>query len=89
MPAAEPQSQQLPWWADGVLPALVPGACLSRRLLDGFAQAMGEAGLPVQVPRMRYDRQYAFERMAAAHCASDVRLRVLALHLFELYQGRH
>ena len=78
--------QLLPWWAGGVVPALVPGACLSRALLDSFSEAMDQAGLPLQRQRMRYARQYAVERLAAAHCATDAQLRALALRLFELYQ---
>ena len=75
-----------PWHATGVLPALVDGACLSRALLADFAAGMRAMGLPVQVPRMRYDRIYARQALTLAHGLGDDALRALALRLFEHYQ---
>ena len=74
-----------PRWPGAVVPALVPGACLSLTLLDAFADAMHDNGLALQQQRMRYDRRYAFERMATAHSVSDAKLRALAMRLFEKY----
>jgi hypothetical protein len=74
-----------PRWPGAVVPALVPGACLSLLLLEAFADAMHDNGLALQLQRMRYDRRYAFDRLAAAHSVSDARLRALAMRLFELY----
>jgi hypothetical protein len=88
LPRPDAASQRLCYparWPGAVVPALVPAACLSLVLLEGFADAMREAGLRVQVHRMRYDRRYAFERLAAAHGSADGRLRGLALRLFEMY----
>lgn len=69
-----------------VVPALVPGACLDLGLLERFGALMGSQGEPTQPQRMRYDRRYALERLARAHCSGDPMLRRLALLLFELYQ---
>ena len=79
-------SPDLPWQADAVVPALVPGACLSRALLMDFAQVMRRLQLPVQPNRMRYDRRYALQCLAVAHGAGDAALRALAVRLFEQYQ---
>jgi hypothetical protein len=75
----------LPWHAQSVVPALVPGACLSRELLYRFAGAMRAQGMTVQIQRMRYDRLYAHERLCRAHGHGCDHLRALALHLFDLY----
>lgn len=71
-----------------VLPALVPNCCVDMGLLASFQDRMAVAGEPVAVQRMRYDRCYAFERIASAHGAADPLLRRMALMLFEIYQGR-
>lgn len=68
-----------------ILPALVPGCCLDMGLLTSFREMMAEAGEPVLVQRMRYDRQYAFERIALAHSTANTGLRRLSVILFELY----
>lgn len=70
-----------------ILPALVPACCVDMGLLASFQDRMAAAGEPVAVQRMRYDRRYAFERIATAHGATDALLRRLALMLFEVYQG--
>lgn len=70
-----------------ILPALVPACCLDMGLLASFQDRMQAAGQAVQVHRMRYDRQYAFDRIASAHGSDDALLRKLALMLFETYQG--
>lgn len=75
------------WLAGGVVPALVPGACLSRSLLADFADAARAAGIVAGPQRMRYDRRYALNCLASAHAVGDEPLRTLALRLFELYQG--
>ncbi len=75
------------WLVGGVVPALVPGACLSRSLLAQFAAGARAAGLVVGPQRMRYDRRYAQQCLAAAHALGDEALRALALRLFEQYQG--
>lgn len=75
------------WLVGGVVPALVPGACLSRALLAEFAGAMRAQGLGALPQRMRYDRLYALQRLRAAHVTGDDRLRALAVRLFELYQA--
>ncbi|MBP6901386.1 MAG: hypothetical protein KBC73_14925 [Burkholderiaceae bacterium] len=73
--------------APAVVPALVPSACISRALLAGFAAAMRGQGLALAPQRLRYDRLYAFERIAAAHAAGDAGLRAQALQLFELFNA--
>lgn len=73
--------------AAAVVPALVPAACIGRDLLAGFASAMHAQGLALAPQRLRYDRLYAFERMAAAHAAGDPGLRAQALRLFELFNA--
>jgi len=77
----------LPWQAQAVLPALVPGACLQRAELLRFGQAMQALGRPVQVQRMRYDRMYAFSCLGQAHALGDAALRDQAMALFARYQG--
>ena len=85
-PDTTDQTQLLPWHAHAVLPALVPGACLSRALLMAFAQAMRDQALPVQPQRMRYDRLYALQCLCQAHSRGDEHLRALAVELFDRYQ---
>lgn len=68
-----------------MLPALVPGCCLDMGLLASFQALMAESGHPVQIHRMRYDRRYAFERLAMGHSLEDPGLRRLSVILFELY----
>jgi hypothetical protein len=80
-------AQPAEWLDGGVVPALVPGACLSRSLLADFAAAARAAGLAAAPQRMRYDRRYALNCLASAHALGDEPLRSLALRLFELYQG--
>lgn len=75
------------WLVGGVVPALVPGACLSRGLLNQFAEGARAAGIVVGPQRMRYDRRYALQCLALAHAVGDDPLRDLALRLFDLYQG--
>lgn len=75
------------WLVGGVVPALVPGACLSRSLLAQFADGARAAGMQVGPQRMRYDRRYALQCLAVAHAQGDDSLRALALRLFDLYQG--
>ncbi|MDT7835645.1 hypothetical protein [Aquabacterium sp. OR-4] len=75
------------WLVGGVVPALVPGACLSRSLLADFARQARAAGLAAGPQRMRYDRRYALQILAAAHALGDEALRAVALRLFEQYQG--
>lgn len=70
-----------------ILPALVPACCIDMGLLASFQHRMAEVGETVLVQRMRYDRCYALERIAAGHATSDGLLRRLALMLFEIYQG--
>ena len=71
-----------------ILPALVPASCLDMGLLASFQDRMqAAAGQAVQVHRMRYDRQYAFDCIARAHGSDDALLRKLALMLFDTYQG--
>jgi hypothetical protein len=71
-----------------LVPALVPGACLSWALLARFAQRMRQHGLPVQPQRMRYDRRYAQQCLTTAHCVGDAALRALAVELFDVYHVR-
>jgi hypothetical protein len=85
-PTAPSRASAQPWHAQAVLPALVPGACLSRALLISFSQAMRRNGLPLQTQRLRYDRIYARQCLSLAHCQGDAELRLLALQLFERYQ---
>ena len=70
-----------------VLPALVPGCCIDMSLLARFRARMRANGETTMVQRMRYDRRYAFERIALAHGSADELLRKLALQLFAAYHG--
>jgi hypothetical protein len=70
-----------------ILPALVPACCIDMGLLASFQDRMHAAGETVSVQRMRYDRCYARERIAAGHATHDALLRRLALLLFEIYNG--
>lgn len=70
-----------------ILPALVPACCIDMGLLASFQDRMRVAGETVLVQRMRYDRCYALERIAAGHATADALLRRLAMMLFEVYQG--
>ena len=70
-----------------VLPALVPNCCVDMGLLASLKDGMAAFGETVAVQRMRYDRRYAFERIALAHGLSDPVLRRVALMLFEIYNG--
>jgi hypothetical protein len=70
-----------------VLPALVPACCVDMGLLASLKDRLADFGEEVAVQRMRYDRRYAFERIALAHGLSDPVLRRLALMLFEIYNG--
>lgn len=85
-PSHPPALSPPPWHATGVLPALVAGACISRALLADLQAGMRALGLPVQLPRMRYDRIYARQVLTLAHGLGDEALRALALRLFEHYQ---
>lgn len=89
--AAAAAAAPLPWNLTGAaavdpLPALVAGGVIDARLLQALADGMRAEGLALQPQRLRYDRPYALERLAAAHCAADAGLRGLALQLFTLYQ---
>lgn len=67
--------------------ALVPEGQIDAALLNGLAAALAAQGAPLQAQRMRFDRHYALERLAQAHCSPDAATRQLALRLFEAYQG--
>lgn len=75
-------------WVPHLVPALVPAGEIDATLLRRLAAAMAAQGAPVQVQRMRYDRRYALERLALAHCSPDDTTRRLALRLFDAYQGQ-
>lgn len=53
-----------------------------------FRSLMQTEGEVVQLPRMRFDRRYAFDRLARAHACNNDPLRRLALELFQTYQRR-
>lgn len=67
--------------------ALVPEGQLDTVLLNDLAAALAAQGAPLQAQRMRFDRRYALERLAQAHCSPDARTRQLAMRLFDAYQG--
>jgi hypothetical protein len=67
--------------------ALVPEGQIDAGLLNGLAAALAEEGRPLQAQRMRFDRQYALEQLAQAHCSPDARTRHMAMRLFDAYQG--
>jgi hypothetical protein len=66
--------------------ALVPDGQIDAALLTGLAAALAAQGTPLQAQRMRFDRQYALQRLAQAHCSPDATTRQLAIRLFEAYQ---
>jgi len=68
-----------------ILPALVPACCIDMGLLASFRELMAESGEAVRVQQMRYDRLYAFERLALGHSMADAGLRRLSVILFERY----
>jgi len=53
-----------------------------------FKSLMAQEHLPVQVARMCFDRDYAYERIATAHASAHDPLRRLALELFQTYHVR-
>lgn len=67
--------------------ALVPEGQIDATLLNRLAAALAAQGTPLQTQRMRFDRPYALERLALAHCSPDTATRALALCLFDAYQG--
>jgi hypothetical protein len=67
--------------------ALVPEGQIDASLLNGLAAALAAQGTPLQAQRMRFDRHYALERLAQAHCSPDAPTRQLAMRLFDAYQG--
>ena len=77
------QAQPTPAWVF----ALVPDGQIDATLLNGLAAALAAQGSPLQAQRMRFDRHYALERLAQAHCSPDARTRQLAMRLFDAYQG--
>ena len=71
-------------------PLAVPAAAdaVSLGALLRFKALMGREGLAVQVPRMCFDRLYAYECIALAHAGGQDALRRLALELFQAYHRR-
>jgi len=69
------------------LPALVPDGCIDMGLLASFDHLMRRHGQGVRVQQMRYDRAYAFERIALGRGRNDAALRQLAMVLFDIYTG--
>ena len=53
-----------------------------------FKSLMAQERQPVQVARMCFDRDYAYERIATAHASAHDPLRRLALELFQTYHAR-
>lgn len=53
-----------------------------------FKSLMAQERQPVQVARMCFDRDYAYERIATAHASAHDPLRRLALELFQTYHVR-
>jgi hypothetical protein len=53
-----------------------------------FKSLMAGAGQPVQLDRLCHDRNYACERIAAAHAFGDAPLRRLALELVQIWHRR-
>ena len=53
-----------------------------------FKSMMALDGQTVQVARMCYDRDYAYERIACAHGSASDPLRRLALELFQTFHRR-
>jgi hypothetical protein len=71
-------------------PLAVPAAADAVNLgaLLRFKALMGREGMAVQVPRMCFDRLYAYECIALAHAGGQDALRRLALELFQAYHRR-
>lgn len=69
------------------LSALVPDGCIDMGLLASLDFMLQRHGSGASPHRMRYDRCYAFERIAAAHACGDALLSRLALVLFDIYTG--
>ena len=67
--------------------ALVPEGQVDATLLNRLAAALAAQGTPLQTQRMRFDRPYALERLAQAHCSPDAATRALAMCLVDAYQG--
>lgn len=67
--------------------ALVPDGQIDATLLNGLAAALSAQGMPLQAQRMRFDRHYALDRLAQAHCSPDAATRQLAMRLFDAYQA--
>jgi hypothetical protein len=63
-----------------------PEVSVSR--LSDFGALMRDAGLSVDLDRMRHDRLYAYERMARAQGSGNRRLRSAGATLFVDYERR-
>lgn len=71
----------------GLTAAGSPSGPVRSRDLLRFGQLMNDAGLAINPTRMLYDREYAYERLAAGHGSGHPELRELAADLFEAYQS--
>ena len=69
------------------MPALVPDGCIDLGLLASLDVMLRRHGQTAAPHRMRYDRCYAFERLALAYACNDEALSQLALVLFDIYAG--
>lgn len=87
-PARQPWRRPRQYFGGGrELPALVPDGCIDMGLLASLDFLLRRHGHSAAPQRMRYDRRYAFERLALAHACNDEALRQLALVLFDIYTG--
>ena len=66
------------------LPALVAGGVIDETLLRRLAAGLQRQGEALQLQRMHFDRRYALERVALAHCSPDASVRRLAMQWFDL-----
>jgi len=75
------------FWPGLPVPALglTAGSGLKLSLLHRFKELMAAELWGVQLPRMCYDRLYAYERIAQAHASANAELRAVALALFQAY----
>ena len=71
---------------DNVVP--VAAEAIDMGALLRFKSLMAASGHSVQLPRMCFDRLYAFHCIAQAHAGGSDLLRRLALELFQAYHRR-
>jgi hypothetical protein len=76
------EENQNPW------PGMVASSlAIDIATLQRFCEALVARGETLDATRFFLDPAYAYQRLAAAHCADDPSLKALSLMFFERYQA--